>query len=348
MKKSLLFLILFVLTSSIFSQTLFVEDFNYNVGDLLTSKGWVVSSGTTNPLTVVAPGLTFSGYPASGNACELKTTGEDDYKSFTAVSSGSVYLSFLIKVISAQATGDYFIALSPSSTQTNYYMRTHIKSSGNGFLIGLSKSNELTGGYIYGKTVLNFNKTYAVVVKHTFLGTPADSTNDPEQVYVFDTSFPTSEPTTAEIANYVQSTKSDPKDLGYITLRQGTSTAAPDLIIDGLRVAKTWSTITDIKNVTENIPTQFELSQNYPNPFNPETSIKFSIPKESNVSLKIYDVLGNEVATLVNEVKQAGVYNVNFNAKNLTSGLYIYKLQAVNPDKSGQVFIQTKKMMLIK
>ncbi len=85
----------------------------------------------------------------------------------------------------------------------------------------------------------------------------------------------------------------------------------------------------------------FRLEQNYPNPFNPTTNITYVLPKAENVSLKVYDVLGREVATLVNEVKPAGAYTVPFNASNLASGVYFYKLQAGS-------FVQTKKMMLVK
>jgi hypothetical protein len=80
----------------------------------------------------------------------------------------------------------------------------------------------------------------------------------------------------------------------------------------------------------------YRLEQNYPNPFNPTTNITYVLPKAENVSLKVYDVLGREVATLVNEVKPAGAYTVPFNASNLASGVYFYKLQAGS-------FVQTKK-----
>ena len=85
----------------------------------------------------------------------------------------------------------------------------------------------------------------------------------------------------------------------------------------------------------------YRLEQNYPNPFNPTTNITYVLPKAENVSLKVYDVLGREVATLVNEVKPAGAYTVPFNASSLASGVYFYKLQAGS-------FVQTKKMMLVK
>jgi len=85
----------------------------------------------------------------------------------------------------------------------------------------------------------------------------------------------------------------------------------------------------------------FNIEQNYPNPFNPSTSIKYSLAEAGNVSLKVYDVLGEEVATLVNSTQNAGSYNVNFDASNLASGLYIYTIQTGN-------FVSSKKMMLLK
>ena len=91
----------------------------------------------------------------------------------------------------------------------------------------------------------------------------------------------------------------------------------------------------------EYLPSGFRLQQNYPNPFNPVTRIKYEIPQLTNASLKAYDVLGNEIATLVNEEKPAGIYEVEFDAIGLPSGIYFYQLKAGN-------YIQTKKMMLIK
>ena len=98
--------------------------------------------------------------------------------------------------------------------------------------------------------------------------------------------------------------------------------------------------ISDVKNITE-LPKNFTLEQNYPNPFNPRTNISFVIPNSSFVILKIYDLLGNEIETLVNEEKSAGTYEVNWNATKFASGIYFYKMQA-------GYFIETKKMILLK
>ena len=91
----------------------------------------------------------------------------------------------------------------------------------------------------------------------------------------------------------------------------------------------------------ELLPTEFRLEQNYPNPFNPSTTIRFALPKTSNVTIKIYDVLGRQVATLVDEEYPAGVYKVVFEAGGLASGLYIYRIQT-------GAFTQSRKLMLLK
>jgi hypothetical protein len=93
--------------------------------------------------------------------------------------------------------------------------------------------------------------------------------------------------------------------------------------------------------ISTRVPNVYTLSQNYPNPFNPKTVIKFQIPKQDNVKLVVYDILGKEVITLVNEKKQAGEYKIEFDGTNFASGVYFYKITTGD-------FNQTKKMVLIK
>ncbi len=112
-----------------------------------------------------------------------------------------------------------------------------------------------------------------------------------------------------------------------------------------------------VEEVTNFFPTKYTLEHNYPNPFNPSTKIKYSIPRTSLVQIKVFDVLGHETESLVNEEKPSGTYELTWNAENLTSGVYFYQLKAGVPStssgqvpstSSGQVFIQTKKMILLK
>jgi hypothetical protein len=101
------------------------------------------------------------------------------------------------------------------------------------------------------------------------------------------------------------------------------------------------STITGVAQTSSMIPIRYELYQNYPNPFNPSTTINYDLPKQSKVKLVMYDILGREVTTLVNETKNAGRYQVIWNANRFASGVYFYRLQA-------DAFTETKKLMIIK
>ena len=144
-------------------------------------------------------------------------------------------------------------------------------------------------------------------------------------------------------------------------INQGTETEAAftfdvDYNIGNVEADTIEFVITDNKSVyltkqfilQYSVPTEYKLEQNFPNPFNPTTKIRFSIPnvtlsevEGSRVQLKIYDILGNEVTTLVNEQKEPGYYEVDFSASRYASGVYIYRLQ------SGS-FVSTKKMMVLK
>lgn len=110
-------------------------------------------------------------------------------------------------------------------------------------------------------------------------------------------------------------------------------------------VLKQASLIVSAENTSELIPYEYELKQNYPNPFNPSTVINYSIPVSSYVSLKVYDILGKEVITLVNQHQDAGSYKTEFNAAGLPGGIYFYKLSSSG---GSSVFAAEKKMLLIK
>jgi hypothetical protein len=99
--------------------------------------------------------------------------------------------------------------------------------------------------------------------------------------------------------------------------------------------------VTGINPISNEIPESYSLKQNFPNPFNPETNINFELPKNGNVTLKVYDVLGNLVTTLYDGYKSAGVYNATFNGAGYASGIYFYKLQIDG-------FSDVKRMVLVK
>ena len=143
------------------------------------------------------------------------------------------------------------------------------------------------------------------------------------------------------------------KNEGFITVPYIYSFAITDnFIFGGTAVQSIWrrpvSELTALENISNQIPSSFSLMQNFPNPFNPSTNIKYQIMKSGFVSLKVFDALGKEVATLVNEKQDAGTYSVTFDASlggssgsGISSGIYFYKLT------SGD-FTETKRMILLK
>jgi hypothetical protein len=341
MKKVLFAIVVFATFSvcAFAQQRLLFEQFTGASGTVLTSAGWTQSlTASANPLTITSPGLTFTGLTTQGNALPLAASGQDCYQAFTPQTSGSVYLSFLMQLSTVGTSGDYFMALSQSTAQTNYFDRLYAKASGTGYILGITKNAE---GYAWDSTVYKFNTTYLVAVKHTFNTT--STTDDAISIFVL-SNVPSVEPSTAGIYNYVGSNKTDPADLGIVTIRQGSGSGiAPVLIIDEVMISTGWSQIVSgVTKVEGMLPTNYSLSQNYPNPFNPTTQIVFSIPKTGNYTLKVYNILGKEIETLVNnEQLSSGKYNVTFNAKNLASGTYIYRLTGNNVNLS-------QKMSLVK
>ncbi|MBK8553322.1 MAG: T9SS type A sorting domain-containing protein [Ignavibacteria bacterium] len=137
--------------------------------------------------------------------------------------------------------------------------------------------------------------------------------------------------------NYIYDMALDAEDNVLVTGQSGGSMATVKFVQDP-------TSINHMYNIT---PAEYKLEQNYPNPFNPTTKINFSIPKQGNVTLKIYDVLGKQVLTLINEIKQIGNYEVEFNARqhgqdiNLASGIYFYRIES-------REFTDIKRMILIK
>ena len=109
------------------------------------------------------------------------------------------------------------------------------------------------------------------------------------------------------------------------------------------------STVTGTPNIET--PVIFSLKQNFPNPFNPSTMISYSLAKQSLVKVRVFDALGREIATLLNNVRDAGNHNIEFDSnffKGLSSGIYFYKLEAFEPNGNAIYFNDIKKMMLVK
>lgn len=339
--SAILFLIFAVKNN--YSQLLLEENFNYPAGDSLGAHGWVTFSGTTNILKVVSPGLTYTGYPSSGigNAARVTNNGYDAYKQFTPDSTGSMYISFMVKVDSA-LTGDYFLAMLPVTNTSYYTARVYAKDSASGLSFGISKSASSQGPIAWSPNTYVKGTTYLLVVKYKFL---SGTTDDEASMFIFTSpTLPATEPPTPTIGP-VTSTSND-NSIGRVALRQGSSSSSPSLTIDGIRVSKAWNYVVAVQNTSSEVPASFGLKQNYPNPFNPSTTIEFNVKTNSFVTLNVFDILGRNVSSLVNEKLSAGSYRVNFNASLLSSGVYYYRLNAI--DDMGSSFVDTKSMILVK
>jgi len=141
-------------------------------------------------------------------------------------------------------------------------------------------------------------------------------------------------------------------NVGVKIMNTGSASAGIALLSDAIKFEYVGN-INNIDKLNEKNPDKYFLSQNYPNPFNPSTKINYSIPNvethgHASVQLKVYDVLGREVSVLVNKQQKPGNYEINYNASNLTSGVYFYRIRATPSGGQAGEFIETKKMLLLK
>ena len=232
--------------TALYGQTLLVEDFNYASGQLLTANGWTAhSAGGTNAITVSDPGLTYSGYPSSGvgRSVALTTSGEDDNKTFTVQTSGTVYASFMVNISDAAADpiGGYFIHLGPDPISTTFRGRVFIKKdASNNIAFGITKASTSTATDIaYTPFSYSLNTTYLLVIKYTIV---AGTANDTVSLYI-NPALPGSEPGSATItAPDVAGGDINP---GSVALRQGTASTSPTVRVDGIRIGTSWAGVTD-------------------------------------------------------------------------------------------------------
>ncbi len=423
MKKILTIFSLLLFVVVINAQVLVEENFDYLVGDSLTQHGWLAHSAAgLVPVKVIDGNLSFLNYPLSGVGNMTQLTGgsgsrEDVNFPFTPQTEGSVYVSFLVNVDTAAATGDYFFNVGPNPIGTSFRCRVFVKHSDTGkFIFGLAQSSSNPA---YTTETYDYKTTYLLVAEYEFIPGAAD--NDTVRLYINPVLGGTKPQSNL---SYVYTlTAADLANLGSVALRQGAN--AYSMKVDGMKVTTQWSDIIPVeltsfnavsngKNVninwttsteTNNLgfelyrnnlkiafvkgkgtttekqnyfyndnnlnsgkynyqlfqidydgtrslvastetevnvtPVDFGLSQNYPNPFNPSTNISFSIPKATNVKITIFNAIGKEIAVLVNGNYESGTHNITWNANNIASGMYFYKMEAGN-------FTSTKKMMLIR
>jgi hypothetical protein len=225
-----------------YGQLLLNENFDYVTGTQLTANGWTqTGTTTTNPILVSATGLSYTGYLSSGigKAADMVTTGQDVNNTFTQQSAGTVYAGFLVSVAATQTAGDYFFHFIESPVTSNTFKaRVFVKKDAitNNFAFGISKSSSSVG---YTNFTYSPNTTYLIVVKYQFL--TGSTTDDVISLYI-NPLVGAPEPGFPEV-QYIDNTQADANNLGLVGLRQGSTSNAGTLTIDGIRIGLTWADV---------------------------------------------------------------------------------------------------------
>jgi hypothetical protein len=322
------------------------DGFNYPGGSTLGGQGTWINNNSGDSILVATGSLSYTGFPASsGNKITFDGAGVDPTKEFTLTSAGTVYYSYLLKVTGfggmGSDTAGYCSGLyqSPSST-TSGSLVWH-RRNGTGFDIGLSTRLTSDKSWAPAKSL---NATYLIVASYKFI---TGTTNDSSYLWINPdaSSFGKTEPAPTLVS--VNNT-TDLTGVARFFIRQDFANTTPFIEMDELRIGTTWADVTRAISATYVVdknagaaPREFRLEQNYPNPFNPSTNIRFSLEATKAVSLKIMDVLGREVATLVDQTLEPGTYTVKWDATSRPSGVYFYTVRAGSS-------LETQRMILTK
>lgn len=311
------------------------------------------NSGTLVQLTAIPnTGYSFTGWSgnASGNTNPLTVT-MDGNKSFIANFSINKYT---LAITSTKGT----VAKNPDLTSYEHGTVVTLTANPSAGYLFSDWSGDVSG--TENPTAITMEKNFNILANYKKFNRPpiftkafTDTTIDVHNVQVlFKYQFVASDPDGDVVHFRLDSgpTGATMSSNGLMSWVPSTSQAGKGFIViitisDGDLAETTVASIKTnpiIVNLDEQVaPSTFSLSQNYPNPFNPTTKIRFAIPKESFVMLKVYDVLGNEVETLVNQILSPATYSINFNAAKLNNGVYFYKLELDG-------YVNTKKMILLR
>jgi hypothetical protein len=239
----------------------------------------------------------------------------------------------------AQTPNSPNIVSDPHLSGSSFYQTSSLayRYSTNGVLIGIDVDQYVKN--IGGSGEINVTVTVGTYTESKLFTFQSNTR------YEFISSFPVTNIVTSQYLNITATFPGNPEQkLTYsIAPVLGSNFTSHNMIATGQPSSTLvyFGPLTVVENEQSSTSTEFILKQNYPNPFNPVTTINYSIPKASFVTIKIYDVLGRELLTLVKENQLIGNYSIEFNANTLISGVYFYKMQAGN-------YTETKKLLLIK
>ncbi len=325
----------------------YYEPFDYPAGDtLLTKPNWAgLNSGDT--LVIAAGNLSHPGFAASvGNKVAWAGAGQEGAASFTLTATGTVYYSYLLKVASVgslDSNGGYFTTFYQSPTSSTGGSCVWTRLDGAAFDIGVSTR---ISSPVSWSSVKSLDSTYLIVASYEFV---SGVNNDVCKIWINPdvSTFGAGAPPPETLTSTNNTT--DLTGVARVQLRQDSDTKTPFIELDELRVDTTWAGVVPAGGATAVndpapglAPRELRLQQNYPNPFNPTTNLTFTVPSNGRATLRVFNALGQEVATLFNGEVQAGNYTtVSFDARGLASGTYFSRLE-----HNGSV--QSKIMLLMK
>lgn len=340
--KNLILVCCFLITNSFAFSQFLEEDFNYPEGDSIGAHGWTsFSGGATNRIMVTSPGLSFPEYPKSaiGNATTILSTGQDAYKTFTSTqNSGSLYASFMINIDTARSSGDYFCAFRPPTSTTGFFGRCYLRKTSNGnYAFGISKTTAAAGGIFYGDSVFSAGVTYLLALKYTF--NSGSTTDDEVSLIVMTSGIPVLEP--PPYAGPVSGTATDPSELSRFSLRQGTAASSPEVIIDGIAIAKAWNTVLPVE--MENFSASVSARS---------VSLFWTIKSQVNNSgFEIQRADGNnfnwEKIGFVNGSGNSNqLINYTYTDRSVNSGIYNYRLKQTDFNGNYQYYFLNNEVVI--
>lgn len=343
---------LVIIASGVRAEVLFLENFDYDAGVLSDTTGqanvsggvWHHFSGTGFLIQCVDGNLSYPSYQASNIGRMIRITAptgsaEDIYAEFTPIMQGSVmFASFLLNIIDTlgiprdtSTNGEYFVSFLPNNSTTLYLPRLLIRqgTTPNTYVLGIRPTGQTNS--IWGATEYNPGTTHLLVIKHALL---TGSGNDITSLFV-DPDLSGSEPPST--INGTASSGDTTNNIARFAVRQNrvsNSTRTPNANIDGIIVATSWSDIVGVAGSPSGLTNgNFSLAPINPNPVTKATQIKYSLSTSVKVNLTVFNILGQQVATLVNGYQSAGSHAVTWKLRDdrgslVPNGVYFIKLSA--------------------
>ena len=348
MKRFITISFIWVLAQMSFAQNLLTEDFTFS-GAILGSNSWATTGTYTGPALSTGAGLTYAGFSGSaiGNGATLTANGEDLAKPLTsAVTTGKLYMTFMVNVSASSATGDYITGLTSGTSFTNFNLRIYVKTVAGGIDFGVSRGSVTTApatAAVFTGNTYNLNQTYLITCRYEFI-TPG-TTDDVCSIFVHPTMPNLIEPATMSASQSGSTGTTDATSIGAIYISQGSAANLVAAVVDGFRVSTVWAATipVELTNFTaQKANTAAKLIWSTATELN---NARYDIERSSNGKTfnKIGEILGygnsNQVKTytFMDEKPNASINYYRLRQVDFDGKETISKAVSVNFDKNASI-----------